>query len=40
MMREPSVVVREAAAEQLEERQRDWAYLKPTEKLCFIGSIW
>jgi hypothetical protein len=40
MMREPSVVVREAVAEQLEERQRDWAYLKPTEKLCFIGSIW
>ncbi|OIV93934.1 hypothetical protein TanjilG_05637 [Lupinus angustifolius] len=28
-MREPSMVVRETAAEQLEERQSDWAYSKP-----------
>jgi uncharacterized membrane protein YgcG len=37
MMREPSVVVREAAAEQLEERQSDWAYSKP---VVILDIVW
>ncbi|PIA49566.1 hypothetical protein AQUCO_01300393v1 [Aquilegia coerulea] len=37
MMREPSVLVRERAAEQLEERQSDWAYSKP---VVFLDIIW
>ncbi|KAK4476562.1 hypothetical protein RD792_015718, partial [Penstemon davidsonii] len=36
-MREPSVRVREAAAEQIEERQSDWAYSKP---IVFLDLIW
>lgn len=36
-MREPSVVVREAAAEQLEERQSDWAYSKP---VVILDIVW
>lgn len=37
MMREPSMVVREAAAEQLEVRQSDWAYSKP---VVILDIIW
>lgn len=37
MMREPSVMVRETAAEQLEERQSDWAYSKP---VVFLDILW
>ncbi|KAG9139442.1 hypothetical protein Leryth_027428 [Lithospermum erythrorhizon] len=37
MMREPSVRVREAAAEQIEERQSDWAYSKP---IVILDLIW
>ncbi|CAJ2650619.1 E3 ubiquitin-protein ligase at1g12760-like protein [Trifolium pratense] len=37
MMREPSVVVRETAAEQLEERQSDWAYSKP---VVILDIVW
>ncbi|XP_073102828.1 E3 ubiquitin-protein ligase At4g11680 isoform X2 [Elaeis guineensis] len=37
MMREPSMLVREAAAEQLEERQRDWAYSRP---VVFLDILW
>ncbi|MED6119170.1 hypothetical protein PIB30_009272 [Stylosanthes scabra] len=37
MMREPSMVVRETAAEQLEERQSDWAYSKP---VVILDMIW
>ncbi|KAJ1376148.1 Zinc finger, RING-type [Sesbania bispinosa] len=37
MMREPSVVVREAAAEHLEERQSDWAYSKP---VVILDIVW
>nr|XP_048322193.1 E3 ubiquitin-protein ligase At1g12760-like isoform X1 [Ziziphus jujuba var. spinosa]XP_048322194.1 E3 ubiquitin-protein ligase At1g12760-like isoform X1 [Ziziphus jujuba var. spinosa] len=37
MMREPSMVVREAAAEQLESRQSDWAYSKP---VVILDIIW
>lgn len=36
-MREPSMVVREAAAEQLEERQSDWAYSKP---VVILDILW
>lgn len=36
-MREPSVVVRETAAEQLEERQSDWAYSKP---VVILDIVW
>ncbi|KAL0464752.1 UNVERIFIED_CONTAM: E3 ubiquitin-protein ligase [Sesamum latifolium] len=36
-MREPSVRVREAAAEQIEERQSDWAYSKP---IVILDLIW
>ncbi|CAA0813600.1 RING/U-box superfamily protein [Striga hermonthica] len=38
-MREPSVRVREAAAEQIEERQSDWAYSKPIVLLDLIWNI-
>ena len=37
MMREPSMLVRETAAEQLEERQSDWAYSKP---VVILDVIW
>ncbi|KAF6154495.1 hypothetical protein GIB67_028387 [Kingdonia uniflora] len=37
MMREPSMLVRETAAEQLEERQSDWAYSKP---VVFLDIVW
>nr|GMD62042.1 E3 ubiquitin-protein ligase At1g63170-like [Ipomoea batatas] len=37
MMREPSMRVREAAAEQIEERQSDWAYSKP---IVILDLIW
>ncbi|KAF7810186.1 E3 ubiquitin-protein ligase [Senna tora] len=37
MMREPSMMVRESAAEQLEERQSDWAYSKP---VVILDLIW
>ncbi|KAK7389212.1 hypothetical protein VNO78_24048 [Psophocarpus tetragonolobus] len=37
LMREPSMVVREAAAEQLEERQSDWAYSKP---VVILDILW
>ncbi|KAL3615628.1 hypothetical protein CASFOL_041289 [Castilleja foliolosa] len=38
-MREPSVRVREAAAEQIEERQSDWAYSKPIVLLDLVWNI-
>ncbi|XP_022720109.1 E3 ubiquitin-protein ligase At1g12760-like isoform X4 [Durio zibethinus] len=37
MMREPSMLVRETAAEQLEERQSDWAYSKP---VVILDIVW
>lgn len=37
MLREPSVRVRENAAEQLEERQSDWAYSKP---IIVLDVLW
>ncbi|KAH7544920.1 hypothetical protein FEM48_Zijuj01G0037000 [Ziziphus jujuba var. spinosa] len=37
MLREPSVRVRETAAEQLEERQSDWAYSKP---VVVLDVLW
>ncbi|WOL10031.1 E3 ubiquitin-protein ligase [Canna indica] len=37
MMREPSMMVRETAAEHLEERQSDWAYSKP---VVFLDILW
>ncbi|GAB2271663.1 hypothetical protein Dimus_006493 [Dionaea muscipula] len=37
IMREPSMRVREAAAEQIEERQNDWAYSKP---VVILDLIW
>ncbi|XP_065864776.1 E3 ubiquitin-protein ligase At1g63170 [Euphorbia lathyris] len=37
MLREPSVRVRENAAEQLEERQSDWAYSKP---IVLLDVLW
>ncbi|XP_059312851.1 E3 ubiquitin-protein ligase At1g63170-like [Lycium ferocissimum] len=37
MMREPSRRVREAAAEQIEEQQSDWAYSKP---IVILDLIW
>ncbi|GAV68923.1 zf-RING_2 domain-containing protein [Cephalotus follicularis] len=37
LMREPSMLVRETAAEQLEERQSDWAYSKP---VVILDIIW
>ncbi|KAJ0258052.1 E3 ubiquitin-protein ligase [Hirschfeldia incana] len=39
MMREPSMLVRESAAEQLEERQSDWAYSKPVVLLDFVWNL-
>ncbi|KAK6947740.1 Zinc finger, RING-type, partial [Dillenia turbinata] len=39
MMREPSMIVRETAAEQLEERQSDWAYSKPVVILDIIWNL-
>ncbi|RDX88005.1 E3 ubiquitin-protein ligase, partial [Mucuna pruriens] len=39
MMREPSMLVREAAAEQLEERQSDWAYSKPVVVLDIVWNL-
>ncbi|OIW09857.1 hypothetical protein TanjilG_15339 [Lupinus angustifolius] len=39
MMREPSMVVRETAAEQLEERQSDWAYSKPVVVLDILWNF-
>lgn len=36
-MREPSMRVRESAAEQIEERQSDWAYSKP---IVILDLIW
>ncbi|XP_048615706.1 E3 ubiquitin-protein ligase At1g12760-like [Brassica napus] len=38
-MREPSMVVREAAAEQLEERQSDWAYSEPIVVLDIVWNL-
>ncbi|KAJ0253328.1 hypothetical protein HA466_0110300 [Hirschfeldia incana] len=38
-MREPSMLVREAAAEQLEERQSDWAYSKPVVVLDVVWNL-
>ncbi|CAH8388903.1 unnamed protein product [Eruca vesicaria subsp. sativa] len=38
-MREPSIVVREAAAEQLEERQSDWAYSRPIVVLDIVWNL-
>ncbi|WJX88880.1 hypothetical protein P8452_70921 [Trifolium repens] len=37
LMREPSMMVRETAAEQLEERQSDWAYSKP---VVILDILW
>ncbi|XVE73911.1 hypothetical protein DITRI_Ditri11bG0156600 [Diplodiscus trichospermus] len=37
MLREPSVRVRETAAEQLEQRQSDWAYSKP---IIVLDILW
>ncbi|XP_062074222.1 E3 ubiquitin-protein ligase At1g12760-like isoform X2 [Humulus lupulus] len=37
IMREPSMLVRETAADQLEERQSDWAYSKP---VVILDIIW
>ncbi|GJS95884.1 hypothetical protein Tco_0802852 [Tanacetum coccineum] len=39
MMREPSMLVRETAAEQLEERQSDWAYSKPVVVLDLVWNF-
>ncbi|XP_038993625.1 E3 ubiquitin-protein ligase At4g11680-like isoform X1 [Hibiscus syriacus] len=39
MMREPSMLVRETAAEQLEERQSNWAYSKPVVILDMIWNL-
>ncbi|CAM8956046.1 unnamed protein product [Rhodiola kirilowii] len=39
MMREPSMLVRDTAAEQLEERQSDWAYSKPVVVLDMIWNF-
>ncbi|KAF7844601.1 E3 ubiquitin-protein ligase [Senna tora] len=39
MLREPSVRVRESAAEQLEERQSDWAYSKPVIILDIMWNL-
>jgi hypothetical protein len=38
-MRQPSMLVREAAAEQLEERQADWAYSLPVVALDLLWNI-
>eukprot|EP00262_Sarcandra_glabra_P006185 TRINITY_DN18308_c0_g1_i1.p1 TRINITY_DN18308_c0_g1~~TRINITY_DN18308_c0_g1_i1.p1 ORF type:complete len:379 (-),score=35.52 TRINITY_DN18308_c0_g1_i1:536-1672(-) len=39
IMREPSMLVREAAAEQLEERQSDWAYSRPVVVLDIVWNL-
>ncbi|XP_068650342.1 E3 ubiquitin-protein ligase At1g12760-like isoform X2 [Aristolochia californica] len=39
MMREPSMRVRETAAEQLEERQSDWAYSRPVVVLDILWNL-
>ncbi|KAL3697390.1 hypothetical protein R1sor_011466 [Riccia sorocarpa] len=39
LMREPSMLVRETAAEQLEERQSDWAYSRPVVVLDLIWNL-
>ncbi|KAK4842947.1 hypothetical protein QYF36_001871 [Acer negundo] len=39
LMREPSMMVRETAAEQLEERQSDWAYSKPVVVLDLVWNL-
>ncbi|XP_050267081.1 E3 ubiquitin-protein ligase At4g11680-like isoform X2 [Quercus robur] len=39
VMREPSMMVRETAAEQLEERQSDWAYSKPVVILDVLWNL-
>ncbi|KAM0843620.1 hypothetical protein ACQ4PT_057589 [Festuca glaucescens] len=39
LMREPSVAVRESAAEHLEERQTDWAYSKPVVVLDVLWNL-
>lgn len=39
MMREPSMQVRENAAQQLEERQSDWAYSKPVVILDILWNL-
>ncbi|KAH7388016.1 hypothetical protein KP509_16G053500 [Ceratopteris richardii] len=39
MMREPSMMVREAAAEQIEERQSDWVHSKPVVVLDLIWNL-
>ncbi|KAK1684770.1 hypothetical protein QYE76_045618 [Lolium multiflorum] len=38
-MREPSMLVREAAAEHLEERQADWAYSRPVVALDLLWNV-
>ncbi|XP_062219891.1 E3 ubiquitin-protein ligase At1g63170-like isoform X1 [Phragmites australis] len=38
-MREPSLRVREAAAEELEERQADWAYSRPVVALDLLWNL-
>ncbi|KAG8071829.1 hypothetical protein GUJ93_ZPchr0006g42266 [Zizania palustris] len=38
-MREPSLLVRERAAEQLEERQADWAYSRPVVALDLLWNL-
>ncbi|KAF8380299.1 hypothetical protein HHK36_027781 [Tetracentron sinense] len=39
MMREPSLLVRETAAEDLEERQSDWAYSRPVVILDIVWNL-
>ncbi|KAJ1288938.1 hypothetical protein BS78_02G127200 [Paspalum vaginatum] len=39
LMREPSVAVRETAAEHIEERQTDWAYSKPVVVLDVLWNL-
>nr|DAD47981.1 TPA_asm: hypothetical protein HUJ06_017918 [Nelumbo nucifera] len=39
MLREPSMLVRETAAEQLEERQSDWAYSRPVVVLDMVWNM-
>ncbi|KAF7015657.1 unnamed protein product [Triticum aestivum] len=39
LMREPSMAVRETAAEHLEERQADWAYSKPVVVLDVLWNL-
>ncbi|XP_072975793.1 E3 ubiquitin-protein ligase At1g12760-like isoform X1 [Typha angustifolia] len=39
VMREPSMLVRETAAEQLEERQSDWAYSRPVVVLDVLWNL-